>query len=135
MFGYTLAEAKKAVVSAVMFGAALVTIFVVYDPNITQALIVLVTSIFGVVAVFTKKNFTYDDASKAISQLQGAVFTALGFLTTIPAGTEAKVTVAVLALLSFFPVFFARNAPAAAVPVPGAVDDELRHPLPQNSIL
>jgi hypothetical protein len=107
---YSLAQVRKTIVSLVVLAGAVVALFWTgFDPNLTQAVVVLVGAAFGVLAVFTTKNATPDDWSKAAAQLQAAALSVVGFFVTVPASTETKVGVVIAALLSAYAVFRVPN--------------------------
>ncbi len=110
IFGHTLAEARKAVVSIVVLGCAAAALFISIDPSFTQALVTLTGAGFGVVGVFMAKNHTEDDLSKAVAQLQSAALSAVGFYVTIPTDTVGKISLLTGALVSAYAVFAVPNA-------------------------
>ncbi len=128
IFGYSLAEAKKAVVSALFFvGAVLALVLSDYDPNFTDDVVVLAGTLFGVIGVFLAKNHTKEDLSKAVTQLQGAALTVVGYFATVQPTTVEKITILSGALVSIYAVYRVRNdmeytgvkaAAPAAVPAP-----------------
>lgn len=109
----TLAQARKAVVSLVVAGAAAAALFIVFDPNLTQALVTLVGAAFGVIGVFATKNATQDDWSKAAAELQAAALSVVGFFVSVPTDTPEKITAVVVALIASYFVFRIPNEPAA----------------------
>jgi uncharacterized membrane protein len=110
IFGRSIAEAKKTVVSALfLIGAVLALILSDYDPNFTQACVALAGAIFAVVGVFMAKNHTEQDLSKAVSQLQGAALMVVGYFATVQPGTVQKITVLTGAAVSVIAVWWARN--------------------------
>jgi hypothetical protein len=112
IFGYTLAQVQKFVVSAVfVVGAALALVLSQYDPSFTQALVALVGAVFAAAGVFLSKNHTPDDLSKAVAQLQGAAIFVVGYFTTVPTSTVEKITLLTGALLSGYLVYKQSNEP------------------------
>jgi uncharacterized membrane protein len=110
IFGYSLAEAKKTVVSAIfLIGAVLALILSDYDPDFTQACVALAGSVFAVGGVFLAKNHTEKDLSKAVSQLQGAALTVVGYFATVQPGTVQKITILSGAVVSVIAVYWVRN--------------------------
>jgi hypothetical protein len=109
ILGYTLAQARKAVISAIVLVAAAVGLFVAVDPNFTQAVIALAGAGFGVAGVFAAKNHTVDDLSKAVAQLQASALSAVGFYVTVPMSTVGKISTLVAALLSAYAVYRVPN--------------------------
>ena len=119
IFGYSVGEAKKAVVSAIfLIGAVVALIFSDYDPGFTEAAVALAGSVFAVAGVFMSKNHTEDDLSKAVSQLQGAALTVVGYFATVQPGTVQKITILAGAVVSVIAVYWARNDPPAEGPAP-----------------
>jgi uncharacterized membrane protein len=115
IFGYSIAEAKKAVVSAVfLIGAVVALIFSDYDPGFTEACVALAGSVFAVAGVFMAKNHTKDDLSKAVSQLQGAALTVVGYFATVQPGTVQKITILAGAVVSVIAVYWTTNEPPPA---------------------
>lgn len=108
IFGYTLEEARKAVIAFITFGAAIAALFIAYDPGINEALITLVGAVAGVVGVFMSP-YNAEDLSKAVSQLQGAALSLVGFWVTVDPSLEVKIGTAVAAALSAYAVFKVRN--------------------------
>lgn len=105
----TLAQARKAVVSLIAAGSAAAALFIVFDPNLTQALTTLAGAVFGVIGVFSTKNSTPDDWSKAAQQLQGAALSVVGFFVAVPTDTPEKITALVAALIATYAVFRVPN--------------------------
>ncbi len=110
IFGYSPAEAKKTVVSAIfLVGAVLALILSDYNPDFTQACVALAGSVFAVAGVFLAKNHTEKDLSKAVSQLQGAALTVVGYFATVQPGTVQKITILSGAVVSVIAVYWFRN--------------------------
>jgi hypothetical protein len=122
IFGYTLEEARKAVVAFVFLILSAFALFVVFpadikDVSFTDAVIALTGSVFGTVGVFMDKNVTADDLSKAVTQLQGSALAVVGYFTVVPVGTVEKISLFAGAILSVYLVFRTPNAGRGA---PGA---------------
>lgn len=112
LFGYSLAQARKAVVSLVVLGCAVAGLFITgIDPNFQQAAVMLTGSVFAVIGVFATKNATEDDLAKAVTQLQGCALTVVGFFVTVPTDTAGKISLVVGALLGTYVVFRVPNEP------------------------
>jgi hypothetical protein len=109
IFGYTLAEAKKAVVSAIFLIAAAVGLFTTVDPNFTQAVIVLAGSAFATAGVFLSPKLHPDDLSKAVAQLQGSVISVVGYFAVVSPSTAEQLTVLTGLVVSTYLVFRLRN--------------------------
>lgn len=119
IFGYTLPEAKKTVVSFIsLVGAVLAFVLSEYDPTWTDGFVALAGAVFAVVGVFMAKNHTTDDLSKAVTQLQGAALTVVGYFATVDPGTEEKIAVLAGAVVSVIGVWWARNEGRAAIQGP-----------------
>lgn len=105
----SLSQARKAVVSLIVAGAAAATLFIAFDPNLTAALTTLAGAVFGVITVFTTKNATEDDWSKAAAQLQASALSVVGFFVTVPTDTPEKITALVAAVIASYFVFKVPN--------------------------
>ncbi len=91
-------------------------------PNFVGAGLALVLSsspspgaLFAVGGVFLAKNHTTDDLSKAVTQLQGAALTIVGYFATADPGTVEKIAVVTGAVVSVIGVWWARNEGRAAI--------------------
>jgi len=112
LFGYSLAQARKAAISLVVLGCAVAGLVISgIDPNFQQAAVLLTGSIFAVVGVFASKNATEDDLAKAVAQLQGNALTVVGYFVTVPTATAGKISLVVGALLGAYAVFRVPNEP------------------------
>lgn len=122
IFGYSLAEAKKTVISALFFaGAVLALVLSDYDPNFTNDVVALAGALFATIGVFLAKNHTEDDLSKTVAQLQGAALTVVGYFATVQPGTVEKITIISGALISVYAVYRANNAMEySGAPAPAA---------------
>lgn len=109
IFGYTLAEAKKAVIAFITFGGAVLAMFIAYDPGINEAAITLAGAIFGVVGVFLTPQFSIEDLSKAVAALQGAAIGLGNFFLVIEPSTEVQITSVVGAAIALFAIYRANN--------------------------
>jgi hypothetical protein len=103
IFGYSIPEAKKTVISAVVFILSAVALFVAFDPGIKEAIIVLVGNGFAVVAVFSAPKFSVDDLTKMLGQLVGSVQSLLTFFVVI----NPNVWVVVGSVISLIPIGYA----------------------------
>jgi hypothetical protein len=108
---YTLAQVRKMVTSFVVFAAVIAAFFIHFNPNLTQALAVLVGAAFGVVGVFTAKHHSPDDAQKALEHMKGAALTVLGFYAKVPASAGVKISALIGVFVSGYMVYLTRNAP------------------------
>jgi hypothetical protein len=115
IFGYSLAEAKKAVVSTIaLIGALLAFVLSDYDPSVTDGFVALAGALAGVFGVFLAKNHTEEDLSKAVAQLQGAALSVAGYFVTVQPGTVEKITILTGAAVSVIAVYWLRNDMAYA---------------------
>lgn len=103
IFGHTLAETKKTVIALLVLLASAVALFVVYDPGIKTALIVLVGNGFAVVGVFAAPKFSVEDLSKTLGQLSGSVFTLLAFWIKV----NPSLPVTIASVIALVPVGYA----------------------------
>lgn len=114
IFGYTLAEAQKAVVALVVAAVTLTGYFVVFDPGFNEAAVAATVAVFNVLGVFLATNHTAADAQKAVSALAASALGLVGFFTTVDPGTT-EITLGVLAALAnVYAVYKARNEPVLA---------------------
>jgi hypothetical protein len=105
-----MARYRKMIVALIAaVGAAAALVVNGYNPSFTQACIALVGPVFGVIAVFASKNHSIDDLSKAVSQLQAAAITIVGYFATIPTDTGQKITILVGSIVSVIAVFWVPN--------------------------
>ena len=110
IFGYSSAEAKKAVASMIALAGAIAALIISdYDPNVTETCIALAGSVFEVIGVFLSKNFTEEDLSKAVSQLQSASLTVVGYFAVVDPGTVETITMVAGALVSAYAVYRVTN--------------------------
>jgi hypothetical protein len=122
ILGYTYEEAAKTVAQLISAVLLLVGFFIVFDPGLEAALIAVSTAVFGVVAVFSTKNATADDWSKAVQSLAASVIGVVGVFTTVaPSDTEKWLTIIALAIPPIW-VWVTKNHAASIEPV---VDDSL----------
>ena len=108
----SLSEARKAAVAlaaAVIAGAAFVIDF---DPSFTDAVVVLTGAVFGVIGVFAAKNHDPADLQKAVTALQGAALSVVGYYAVVDPGTVGKIEALGAALVGVVGVYWARNDPA-----------------------
>jgi drug/metabolite transporter superfamily protein YnfA len=110
IFGRSIPEARKAVVAMLsLAGAILALVLSNYDPSFTEACIALAGAVFAVAGVFMAKNHTEQDLSKAVSQLQGAALTVVGYFVTVQPSTAQKITIIGGAIVSVIGVWWVKN--------------------------
>lgn len=119
IFGHSLSESKKTVVSAVVFLLSAVALFVAFDPGIKDAIIVLIGNGFAVVAVFAAPKFSITHLTKMLGQLVGSVQSLLTFFVVI----NPNVWVVIGSTISLIPVGYAvwkakNQAPITMEPPP-----------------
>lgn len=112
IFGYSLAECQKAIVSFIILALAVAALFITVNPGLQTACVVLAGAVFAVIGVFMTKQHTVDDVGKAVSQLQGAVLSVVGLFVEVPTTTVAKIGVIVAALLAAYAVYKRENPPS-----------------------
>lgn len=131
IFGYTLPEVRKAVISFAIFALSTLAFVVVYDPGIKDAIIVVLGNGFAVAAVFLAPKVSVEDLTKTVGQLVGSVQSLLTFFVVI----DPSVWVVIGSIVSLIPVGYAifktKNLEAinALVPAP-----EFFGPPPPGSI-
>lgn len=113
IFGYTLGQARKFVVSG-LFTAGYIVAFLVLggDLSFVQAAVALSGPAFALAGVFLSKNHTFDDFSKAVAQLQGAALSVVGYFTVVPTSTLQQVGLIVGGVVSVVGVWYFGNDPA-----------------------
>lgn len=116
ILGYSLAEAKKAVIALIVFGASVVAMFIAYDPGINEAAITLAGAIFGVIGVFAAPQFSMEDLSKAVVALQGALIALGNFFLVIHPSTVVQISSVVGSALALYAIYRANNEKPHNVP-------------------
>ncbi|MGH2975363.1 MAG: hypothetical protein ACRDLL_10935 [Solirubrobacterales bacterium] len=106
---YSLGELKKAIVSLVFLGAAVVGLFVAMDPNFVQACVSLVGAVFAVIGVFSARNHNVEDLQKALEQLKGTALVVVGYFTVVPTTTAERITAIVGGIVSVIAVYWTSN--------------------------
>jgi hypothetical protein len=85
IFGYSIAECRKAVVAAVYVAfAVFMLVGVAPEVGFEEAVLACVGPLFGVWAVFEAKNHTPDDVQKALEALKAAIFSAISYYVIVP---------------------------------------------------
>ena len=109
ILGYDLAEAKKAAIAFVVSAAALVGLFVVFDPNLTEAAVAVVVALFNVLAVFNAPRHSFADVSKTLVALVASGVALVGFFHTFNPGETEKIIAIAAAALNTIGVFYVQN--------------------------
>lgn len=127
IFGYSPAEAKKAIVAFATLVLSALALFVVFPPDIGEvsfqdAAVALTGSIVATIGAFMDKNVTADDLSKAVTQLQGSAVAVAGYFAVMPTSTVENISVAVSALLSVYLVYRIPNAGRGAAGAKSAIE-------------
>lgn len=113
VLGYTFSEARKFIASwALVVGGGAALFITGYDPNLTEAVVVMAGSVLGMVEVFANPRTSADDFSKALGQFRGATISVVGFFAVVPASTEAHIAAIAGAIASIYAVARLRNEPA-----------------------
>lgn len=119
IFGFSLAESRKAVVAAIYFGFAIVMLVgVVPHVGFQHAVLALVGPTYAVVGVFLAKNHTPDDLQKALEALKAAFTTAITFYIAVPASIGNVMTMLITGIVMAVGVYWARNAGQGAPATP-----------------
>lgn len=116
IFGYTLDEAKKAVIAAIAFTGAIVALFVAYDPGVNEAAISIAGALIGIIGVFQAPQFSIEDFSKYLEALKGALIAMANFWFVIEPSLTVKITTAVGAIIALVAIRRARNNKQLNVP-------------------
>jgi hypothetical protein len=109
IFGYTLDESKKFVITAITFGAAIAAMFIAYDPGINEAAITLASALFGVAGVFLAPQFSIEDLSKSLEALKGAAIGMANFWFVVEPSLEVKIGSALAAAIALYAIYKANN--------------------------
>jgi hypothetical protein len=109
ILGYSLDEAKKAVLAFVVSAAALVGLFVAFDPSLTEASVAVVVALFNVLAVFNAPRHSYADVSKTLVALVASGVALVGFFHTFNPGETEKIIAVAGAVLNTLGVFWVQN--------------------------
>jgi hypothetical protein len=109
IFGYSVAEAKKFVITAITMVAAIVAMFVAYDPAINEAAIGLAGAIIALVGVFMAPQFSPEDFTKGVNAVIGASLALGNFWANINPSTEMKIYSGVGTLVAVAAVIIANN--------------------------
>lgn len=99
IFGYTIPEAKKAIVSAIVLALIVVGYFVSFDPSLQTAVPLLGSAVVGIVGVFLTKNHTPDDLAKAVQALIASLGGVVSIFVTVNPDLWQSITALVLLLV------------------------------------
>lgn len=116
ILGHTLDEVRKAVVAFIVSAAALVALFVHFDPALPTATIAVALAVFNVVAVFNTPRHTFSDVSKTVAALVAATLALVAFFHQFNPGETAKIIAITGALVNVVGVFWVKNKGASAPP-------------------
>ena len=113
-FNYSLAQLQSTLIALAIAVISIVGFFIALKPGFEQAFVVVISEVFAVVGVFLAKEHTYDDLSKAITNLAGGVVTLVGFFATLNPDTAETVLAIVSQVLMFGAVLFksAKSTPS-----------------------
>jgi hypothetical protein len=113
IFGYTVDQARKAVIAFIGGLILLVAMFVTFPIGFDEALGVVLAQGFAVLGVFLAKNHTPDDLTKALQQLAGGVVALVALFETVDPNTLETIIAIVGEFGLFYAVFHASNDPRA----------------------
>jgi hypothetical protein len=116
IFGYTLAESKKAVLAFILFGGSIAALFVAYNPEVNQVAISIAGAVFGIIGVFASPQFSIEDLSKWVTALQGAVIAMANFWVAVSPSLTVKITTAVGAAIGLYALYRANNEKPHNIP-------------------
>lgn len=110
IFGYSLAESRKAVIAAIYFVFAVIMLAgFVPAVGFEEAVLALVGPLYGVIGVFLAKNHSADDLQKALEALKAAALSAVSFYVAVPDSTGATITMLITGAVMAIGVYWARN--------------------------
>jgi hypothetical protein len=118
ILGYSLDEAKKFVIAAVAFAAAIAAMFVAYDPGINEAAISIAGALIGIVGVFQAPQFSVEDLSKYLEALKGALIAMANFWFVVDPSWSVKISTAIAGGVALYAVYKAKNNKPLNVPAP-----------------
>lgn len=119
IFGFSLAESRKAIVAAIYFGFAIVMLVgVVPHVGFENAVLALVGPGYAVAGVFLAKHHSVDDLQKALEALKAAALTAVSFYVATPASIGNVMTMLITGIVMAAGVYWTRNAGQGAPAAP-----------------
>jgi hypothetical protein len=111
IFGFSLAESRKAVVAALYLVFSIVMLAgVVPHVGFEEAVIAVVGPAYAVIGVFMAKNHSVDDLQKALEALKAAITTTLGFYIAVPASTANILEMLITGIVMAVGVWWTKNA-------------------------
>lgn len=111
IFGYELAEVRKALIAVVYLGfAAAMLVFAAPKVGFENAVLAIVPPLFAAIGVFEAKNHTPDDVGKALQALWGAIASAIAYYVAIPNSTGEAITMLIAGVVMFLGVKYVPNA-------------------------
>ncbi len=113
VLGYTLDEIKKTIIAAVVAIAALVAVFVAFDPSLPEAIVAVVIAAFNVLAVF-QSSASAQDIGKTVSALVASGLALIGYFHAFSPDETEQILAAVAAAANVLGVFLVRNGTATA---------------------
>ena len=119
-FHYSLAQLKVALIQLVATVVLVVGFFVTLNRGTTAAWQALVVAVFGVIGVFTAKNFTADSFNKSLTSLLTSVVGVINLYATVPTSTVQKIETLIPALIVPLLVLIFKNAPVPPPSGPGS---------------
>lgn len=123
IFGYSIAECKKAVIAGIYVVFALVMLIGFAPPiGFENAVLAIVGPLASVVLVFEAKNHTPDDVQKALEALKAAVFSALAYWVAVPNSTDEAITMLIGGVVMWLGVKYIPNAGRGAPGDGGTVE-------------
>jgi hypothetical protein len=123
IFGYSIAECKKALVAGLyVIFAAVMLIGFAPPVGFESAVLAIVGPLGAVVLVFEAKNHTPDDVQKALEALKAAVFSAIAYYVTIPNSTGEAITMLIAGVVMYLGVKYIPNEGAGAPGHGGTVE-------------
>lgn len=111
ILGHSTDEIKKTAVALVVSLAALVALYVQFDPNLTTAIQAAVLAAINVVAVFNAPRHSYSDVSKTLVALVVSGLALAAFFHQFNPGETEQIVAAVVAALNVGGVFLVKNLP------------------------
>lgn len=111
IFGYEVAEVRKALVGAVYVVFAIgMLIFGAPKVGFEHAVLAMIGPLFMVYGVFAAKNHTPDELAKSLEALKAAVFSALSYYVVIPNSTGEAITMLIAGVVVAVGVRLTPNA-------------------------
>lgn len=112
MLGYSADQIRKTIVAFVVAAAALVALFVQFDPNLPEAIVAVLIALFNVLAVFNAPS-TPTDIGKTVRALIASGVALVAFFHSFNPDETEQILAAAGAAVNILGVFAVRNAPGA----------------------